>query len=218
MNKIDTEVLHKEIDLIQACITRMAQNSFLIKGWAISIVAVVLALADKAINASLLSVILLIPLISFWYLDAFFLRTERMYRQMYAWVLEKRKNGEDDLLYDLNPSRFKDKVDSRLNIMWSETLRCFYGVPALIVIGIIIWQCLQSCCANGQSFSSNNSQHSLTKAPVAESRCSQNCCTDKRNTLSNNNIAAYSSKTQAIDHSASSSTQTNLSETVDFRK
>lgn len=72
---MDKDVLHKEIDLIQACITRMAHNSFLLKGWAISIIAVVLALADKAANPALLSSVLLIPLLSFWYLDAFFLRT-----------------------------------------------------------------------------------------------------------------------------------------------
>ena len=63
---MDRDILHKEIDLIQSCITRMASNSFMLKGWAISIVAVVLALADKLIGATLLSVIMLIPLVSFW--------------------------------------------------------------------------------------------------------------------------------------------------------
>lgn len=42
---MDNDVLHKEIDLIQACITRMASNSFLLKGWAVSIIAVILALS-----------------------------------------------------------------------------------------------------------------------------------------------------------------------------
>ena len=51
---MSNETLHKEIDLIQACVTRMANNSFLLKGWAISIVAVILALADKALEAALL--------------------------------------------------------------------------------------------------------------------------------------------------------------------
>src|SRR3990172_11626640 len=129
---MDKDVLHKEIDLIQACITRMASNSFLLKGWAISIIAVVLALADKAINPALLSSILLIPLLSFWYLDAFFLRTEKMYRKMYEWILEKRKNDDTTYLYDLNPHRFKKEVDSSWKVMWSVTLRCFYGIPTLI--------------------------------------------------------------------------------------
>ena len=43
MNQTNKENLHKEIDLIQECIKRMANNSFLLKGWTISLVAVVLA-------------------------------------------------------------------------------------------------------------------------------------------------------------------------------
>lgn len=227
MNKIETEVLHKEIDLIQACITRMAQNSFLIKGWAISIVAVVLALADKAINPVLLSVILVIPLISFWYLDAFFLRTERMYRQMYAWVLAKRKDGEVDLLYDLNPNRFKETVDSRFRIMWSETLRCFYGVPVLIVSGIIIWQCHQSCCAIKQDTSSNSPLHPSSRAQVAttptiprhtdnsESPCATTYSAGKR-TSASDNTASHLSRRMLGDTNAPFSTQTNQSNAADL--
>ena len=134
---MDREVLHKEIDLIQACITRMANNSFLLKGWAISIIAVVLALADKAANPALLSTVLLIPLLSFWYLDAFFLRTEKMYRKMYEWVLEKRKNDDSTFLYDLNPNRFKDGVGSIREVMLSITLKCFYGIPVLLTLVVI---------------------------------------------------------------------------------
>jgi hypothetical protein len=136
---MENEIRHKEIDLIQACIARMANNSFLLKGWAVSLVAVVLALAEKAANPVLLGVILLIPILSFWYLDAFFLRTERMYRKMYEWVLEKRQNGDASFLYDLNPRRFENYVDSLRQVMWSSTLRCFYGVPTALTAGAIIF-------------------------------------------------------------------------------
>ena len=40
-------IMDKEIDLIQGCISRMAQNSFIIKGWAITLVAVALPLQMK---------------------------------------------------------------------------------------------------------------------------------------------------------------------------
>ena len=43
-NQIDNEVIHKEIDLIQSIINRMAQNSFMLKGWAITIFVAVIAL------------------------------------------------------------------------------------------------------------------------------------------------------------------------------
>lgn len=146
---MDKESLHKEIDLIQACINRMASNSFLLKGWTISIIAVVLALAEKTLNPALLSAILLIPIISFWYLDSFFLRIERMYRKMYEWVLEKRKVNDDAFQYDLNPRRFEDQVDSIWKIMCSTTLKWFYGIPSLITIAVIAFRVLKYLFCKG---------------------------------------------------------------------
>jgi hypothetical protein len=134
MAPIDKDILHKEIDLIQACISRMAHNSFLIKGWAISIVAVVLALVGKGEVTNSIGWIVLIPLVSFWYLDGFFLQTERRYRKLYSWVLKERKDGNDELLYDLNSSRFKKEIPSVWGVMRSKTLCPFYGIPVFIVV------------------------------------------------------------------------------------
>ncbi len=146
---METDVLHKEIDLIQACITRMASNSFLLKGWTVSIIAVILALADKALEPALLSAVVLIPLFSFWYLDAFFLRTERMYRKMYEWVVEKRCAGDNSFLYDLNPDRFAAGVDSTRKTMWSISLRWFYGIPTLITFAMIAVRVYLKCGGTG---------------------------------------------------------------------
>jgi hypothetical protein len=146
---MDNDVLHKEIDLIQACITRMASNSFLLKGWAVSIIAVILALADKALDPVLLSAVVLIPLFSFWYLDAFFLRAERMYRKMYEWVIEKRCADDNSHLYDLNPHRFESAVESTRRTMWSITLRWFYGIPTVITLGVIALRICRKCGGAG---------------------------------------------------------------------
>jgi hypothetical protein len=147
MNEKNIEIIHKEIDLIQNCINRMAQNSFLIKGWALTVVAVVLALSEKLTDSIYLCMVILIPLVAFWYLDAFFLQTEKMYRKMYEWILEARTKEDYSHLYDLNPHRFEDKVDSIRQIMCSITLRVFYGIPFIIVVAIIIYQILtKSTC------------------------------------------------------------------------
>ena len=74
-DKISIEEIHKEIDLILACITRMAQNSFVIKGWFVSIYAVILALLPERVNMFLLCISLVAVNVIFWYLDGFFLRT-----------------------------------------------------------------------------------------------------------------------------------------------
>jgi hypothetical protein len=95
-------VLHKEIDLIQGCITRMAQNSFIVKGWLISILAVSIALLPETINIKLLCIGGVVIIFCFWYLDGFFLKMERLYRWKYEWVIKKRQSTLENV-YDLNP-------------------------------------------------------------------------------------------------------------------
>ena len=75
-NQIDNEVIHKEIDLIQSIINRMAQNSFMLKGWVITIFVAVIALnvqTERFIQNLTLSIF---PL-AFWYIDAYYLYIER---------------------------------------------------------------------------------------------------------------------------------------------
>ena len=140
---METNKLHKEIDLIQNVITRMANNSFLIKGWSLSIVGIMLAIVKDSIFTSkgvLLLCIILVLTIAFWYLDAFFLKTERQYRKLYDWVIQNRPQGNQENLYNLNASRFK--VGSHLKIMFSKTLWPFYSIPFLIIIGLLIYNFL----------------------------------------------------------------------------
>jgi len=66
-------------------------------------------------------------------MDAFFLRVEKMYIKLYEWALKKRHEGNTEHLYDLNPHRFSDDVPSQLGVMWSATLKVFYGIPILLI-------------------------------------------------------------------------------------
>lgn len=132
------EKLHKEIDLIQDCVKRMANNSFLLKGWTISLVGIIIALADKKIDKIFLGIITLSITIIFWGLDTYFLRIERMYRKMYSWVIVERKKGNLSYEYDLNPYRFKKEIDSLIKVMFSCTLLSFYGVIALVIVLFLI--------------------------------------------------------------------------------
>ncbi len=129
--------MHKEIDLIQACITRMANNGFLLKGWAVTLCVGIFALADKSVTWQL-CLLASFPLMSFWILDAFFLRTERMFRELYNWVILKRPTGDLSHQFDLNPHRFKDEVPGHISIMFSQTLVVFYFLPILIILLIAL--------------------------------------------------------------------------------
>jgi hypothetical protein len=136
---MDKETLHKEIDLIQGTITRVANNSFLLKGWLVSLIAIVLALTKETIVATDLtyfSLILLLPVIVFWYLDAFFLHKEKCYRKLYEWVIVNRSKTQE-YSYDLNYKRFEKEVKNIFQIMFSKTLWSFYGLIVVVLIALI---------------------------------------------------------------------------------
>ena len=136
---MEKDELFKEIDLIQGCINRMAQNSFMLKGWALTIFAGVTAFT-KAQNFSdpvTLIFTTIVPFVCFWILDTFFLQTEN------EEMLINRKANNTDGQYDLNPRRFK--VECFLKVMFSITMVLFYGIPLLASIAFLIIRLNNSC-------------------------------------------------------------------------
>jgi len=127
----------KELEIIQGIINRMVHNSFLIKGWTITLVVVTLLLKGNKYH----TFIAFIPILVFWFLDAYFLRLERLYRRLYNWVKDNRLKTED-FLFDLNYKRFEKEEQSILRIMFSITLGLFYGsifgLTLIYVIFLII--------------------------------------------------------------------------------
>ncbi|RLE44464.1 hypothetical protein DRJ16_02180 [Candidatus Woesearchaeota archaeon] len=128
----------KEIEIIQDIIKRMAFNSFMIKGWAITLVTVTLLLRGSKYQV----LIAFIPLLVFWFLDAYFLWQERLYRRLYNWVIKNRMSTED-YLFDMNAYRFKDEEQSKLRIMFSITLGWFYGSIFILTLIYAIYVFLQ---------------------------------------------------------------------------
>ena len=60
------------LEMIQAVITRMAGNSFALKGWAVTLVAGLFALSGKDAN-QFYYLVTYIPIVVFWYLDSYYL-------------------------------------------------------------------------------------------------------------------------------------------------
>ena len=140
---VDKELLNKEISLIQEIIKRLAGNSFIVKGWSLSINAIIIALLNEKlfeINIILYLVIFMLPIISFWYLDGYYLRQERLYRKLYSWIVKNRNEGNNELPYDLNANRFSKDTPVILSTMLSKTLLPFYSIPVLLLICLFIYK------------------------------------------------------------------------------
>lgn len=130
--------LFKEIDLIQDCINRMAKNSFMLKGWALTLFAGVTAVT-KGSNFSDLATLVcatIVPYVCFWILDAYFLHTEQKYRKLYDIVLKKRKNNDDEGQFELDPKVINNGCF--IKTMFSSTLLFFYGIPLLSCIILLL--------------------------------------------------------------------------------
>lgn len=71
------------LDHIQAIITRHNSNSFMIKGWTITIVTAILALAGTW-KEPILAIVALVPILVFWILDSLYLANERCFVSLYG--------------------------------------------------------------------------------------------------------------------------------------
>lgn len=76
-----SEDTHKHLQLLHGIIDRLAGNSFLLKGWSLTLVSVLLTLSAKHSNNYAL--LALLPASMFWCLDAYYLMQERLFRQLY---------------------------------------------------------------------------------------------------------------------------------------
>ncbi|SRR6266849_6396198 len=125
----------KHLELIQNIINRMASNSFLIKGWCVTLVSAVFVLAAKDANTTFIAVAFF-PVIIFWILDAYFLRQERLFRKLYDKV---RATKEDAIDFSMNIAPFTAEVASWLQVTISQTLVLFYGaILVAILLAVLI--------------------------------------------------------------------------------
>ena len=129
-NEAETRIAH--LQMIQAVVTRMAGNSFLVKGWTVTLVAALFALAAADDNRFFVYVAYL-PAVMFWALDAYFLRQERLFRQLYDQV---REAGDGKVDFSMNTRPFN--VGTTWSVAWSRTLCQFHGTIAATIIVVTL--------------------------------------------------------------------------------
>ncbi len=130
------------LNMIQAIISRMSNYGFMLKGWGMTILAALLALAfqkeEPQMNMLLVG---LLPTIAFWWLDAFFLNAEHKFRALYE---HARLMPESDIDFDLTPKKEypikppateADAVKAIVCLAFSKTLLVFWGVLVVLQLG-----------------------------------------------------------------------------------
>ena len=125
----------KHLEFLQLAINRMASNSFILKGWDITLIVGLFALTSKDLSHSYLYLAIL-PALAFWGLDAYYLRQERLFRELYNSVRKSKRKDIDP--YSLNTQSANSDVENWFCTIFSPTVILLHGSVILFIIVFII--------------------------------------------------------------------------------
>lgn len=127
---------HKHLEFIQEVINRMANHSFLIKGWTITLVVALFALSSRSSDKNYIMIAFL-SVIVFWILDSYYLSRERRFRYLYD---EVRKKEEREIDFSMDISKFNERKTNWFCSIFSRTILLFYIslVGAMLIVYYLI--------------------------------------------------------------------------------
>jgi hypothetical protein len=73
----------KHLEFIEGIISRLAGNSFQMKGWNVALATAAVGFAAAKDSRPTLAVLAVVPALAFWFLDAYYLALETLYRDLY---------------------------------------------------------------------------------------------------------------------------------------
>jgi hypothetical protein len=124
----------KHLEFIQSVVNRMSANSFFIKGWCITLVSALFALAAKDANVKYI-IIAFIPVPIFWILDGYYLCQERLFRALYDQIRAKEENSID---FSMDTSPYIGGRNTQLKSFFSYTL-CIFYIPLIITMLMVMY-------------------------------------------------------------------------------
>jgi hypothetical protein len=112
----------KHLEFIQNAINRMANNSFLLKGWSVTIVGGLAAFSFKELDRRYVFISIVVISV-FWLLDGYYLAQERAFVKLYDVV---RRIDVSEIDFGMNSRQFRGRY-GWVRCAFSTTLILFYG-------------------------------------------------------------------------------------------
>jgi hypothetical protein len=124
-----TEDFRKHLEFIQKIIVRMAGNSFLLKGWSVTVTSGLFALSAKD-NNPIFAFVALFPSLVFWGLDAYYLRQERLFRRLYDVLIDTTSGESSETIgaFSLDTTSFRKQVPGWIRTLFSASIFWLHGV------------------------------------------------------------------------------------------
>jgi hypothetical protein len=134
----------KHLEFIQGVITRMNTNSFQLKGWMVTLVSALLALYASNKNVKYIF-IAIIPVIIFWFLDAYYLQQERKFRGIYNDVANLSPDNEKQevRLFEMPLNKYYKGKYKYCKVFWSSAIAPLYGLISFLLLlgGLFLSAC-----------------------------------------------------------------------------
>jgi hypothetical protein len=132
---IDGEKMEKKLkhlELIQNIITRMANNSFLLKGWNLTLLAALIGLnKENGLDGKVVFICFILILV-FWILDSYYLSQERIFRARYE---EVRVKLEQEIDFSMKLESVENNNTNWFIVFWSMPLSILYiGLIASLIL------------------------------------------------------------------------------------
>lgn len=129
----------KYLEIIQEVIKRMAGNSFLLKGWAITISLAGFGLFVSSDGESVFLLLVAFAISIFWLLDAYYLKRERLFIKLYEKVASS-SDGKELKSLSLDTSNYKDGLPSLIRTMLSFPTVVIYSA-IIVMTGFLYFGC-----------------------------------------------------------------------------
>ena len=129
MKKSSEMVQH--LEFVLGVVNRLSQNSFMLKGWTVTLVSAIMALSAKGADRTFILVVYF-PALLFWLIDGYYLYQERLFRRLYERV--RLGNVEE---FSMSTKDFDSGFKDWLGAILSRTLVMFYG-GILLVLQIVM--------------------------------------------------------------------------------
>ncbi|WRF77942.1 hypothetical protein FNE38_07100 [Helicobacter pylori] len=127
------KILVEELKILQSVINRMAQNSLECKKWTLALVVGVLSLKIEAISNLYGLCVLRVLLLCFWFLDAYYLMQEKLFREQYRWLIKNRLKT-DARLFEVFPIHQTCQLTQSLSAMRSFSLFPYWVLGLCLVV------------------------------------------------------------------------------------
>ncbi len=137
-DETDTKINDRHLSLVQGVINRLAGNSFALKGWSVTLVSALLALAAKDADLWLVAVALL-PALTFWGLDGYFLAQERLFRVLYVRLIDP-----EDAVPAFSMTTESLTAQGWRKALFSRTLGLFHGTVLVVLLGVLLFLALSA--------------------------------------------------------------------------